>query len=162
MRLFLLTASSLLLTCNALACSFLSKDAVSPVRELVSRADAIVLAEVTARSGPEDDIATFTFAVREILLGRPIDTIELTGGDTAHDVNQHADFDSHLDPEFWAFPDGNSFSNSMCEIYGYFEVGETYLLVLSKKPHLKAFEVIRSADDLWLRVVRVVLEGTPE
>ncbi len=145
-----------LMAFDAFGCTFLPREATAHPADLVYGANAVVLAEAVSYADKEGDYATFTFDVAEVLYGRSDDTIDLRGYVRRQRLGDAEDYDAHRAPEFWAYSLGNSQSNTMCGVHGIFEVGEQYLLILGT-PHLKAFENIRTEEDLWLQVIRRIV-----
>ena len=133
--------------------------------QLVSSAKSIVLAAAVGLDDSDSsDFATFVFKPVETLKGESPARFELygvkSGSVTASDnVASGDDYDGHRSPLFWAWGLGNSVMLSTCDAYGVFEVGEKYLIFIRDKPHVRAYEVIREDDDLWLAVIRLVAEN---
>ena len=131
--------------------------------QLVSSTDAIVLARVI---GLESAIyqpqfkrrkAVFHFETAEVIKGQPPSLFDLDGFVVADGVDASNDFNGHLNPEFWADHSANSIMPGDCKAYGIFSAGETYLIFLRQQPHVRSFENVRSQDDLWLRVVKLLV-----
>ncbi len=66
------------------------------------------------------------------------------------------DFDSHRDLSFWDENNARQWNSADCNMYPTFSVGNSYLLFLGA-PHWKAYEAVKSEDDLWLQTVRNII-----
>jgi hypothetical protein len=131
-------------------------------RELVKSADAIVLARVTSIE-PAITIpvekhrkAIVHLEVTESIKGVAEPRLILKGYERDSRAPQEPDFNSHHEAEFWAGHASNSVSPGDCRHYGIFSLHGTYLIFIRKDSHWRAFENIRSEDDLWLQVVRLL------
>ncbi len=136
--------------------------------ELVMTTETIVIARAVERTR-EGNGAVFTFQTLEVLKGHALPQFELYGfesdGWLAREMgyaSRSTDFDGHRSAEFWAWSAGNSAMLTSCFLAGFFELGETYLLFLRDDPHRRAYENIREDDDLWLQVIRMVVENYGE
>ena len=136
--------------------------------ELVDTTGTIVLARAIEKTR-DGTGAVFVFQTLEILKGQALPQFELYGfeadGWLAREIeyaNRSPDFDGHRSAEFWAWSAGNSTMLTSCFLAGFFELGETYLLFLRDDPHRRAYENIRGDDDLWLQVIRRVVENSGE
>ncbi|MCH9694168.1 MAG: hypothetical protein K0U72_06635 [Gammaproteobacteria bacterium] len=114
------------------------------------------------KNGESDGDVTVEFEFRtiEILYGRAASTFKLHGYSKGENPFPVGDFDGHTDPAFWAESSSNTGTTTLCSIFGVFEVGETYLLIATEEPDFRAFENIQSNDDLWLKVIRLLVERT--
>jgi hypothetical protein len=128
------------------------------------RSNRIVLAKAVGFGAEHDaeSIVSATFAIQDVLKG-PVGTIltlhglfdpHFSDGNPLPDFprpNTPPDFDGHRDWRFWA-PTNGRISGS-CRMQPNFELGKTYLL-FPGADHVKAYERIATADDLWLTAVQ--------
>jgi len=78
-------------------------------------------------------------------------------GFVSNRVGGPGDFDAHKAPEFWAFDVGNTIQPGDCRAYGMYALGQQYLIFLRKDSHVRAYENVKTEQDLWLRVVKVLV-----
>lgn len=151
----------LLITVDSLACLTDPLESHATIYQLVVDSSAIVLATVKSElPRVDDERSEFTFSVQEVLKGRVQEAFKLYGYSFEESPNYSFDYSGHTDPHFWASVSGNSLLGGECDIHGVFAEGEMYLIFLGDVPRFKAFENIRSSDDLWLRAVRVAVNET--
>lgn len=159
--LFLITA---LFPGMASACMALPDHLFFNNPQLVYNSTTIVLARAESASDIEhysNNFAKITFSVNEVIKGDKIDTIRLTG--IKRELNKthqdsHTDFKGHSMPEFWAFAEHNASNFPDCNAYGEFEIGKEYLLILGEQTHFRAYEEIRTREDLWYKVIKLLVE----
>jgi hypothetical protein len=159
----LLAFIALISSSPAFACSAPYAELFVPDWKIVSKAEGVVLARVVGfepavhkpRSERRD--AIFHFQTTETLKGQAPQQFDLSGYSALERKDVPGDFDGHRMPKFWADNSSNSVSPGDCESYGIFAVGETYLIFLMKGTHRRGYENIRSEDDLWLQVVRLLV-----
>jgi hypothetical protein len=120
-------------------------------------ANYIVLAEAKANLSSDNRRTEFLFETKEVLKGDAPESFKLEGFSRRDHVDILEDFDGHTDPQFWAYPYGNSIMTTFCSVMGVFEVGRTYLVIDTDMGHFKGYENIRSEDDLWLKVIRLLV-----
>jgi len=101
-------------------------------------------------------MASFKFEVIETLKGKPSNSFVLRGYTGQESQNSSGDFSGHQAPAFWAMQASNSVSPGDCDFYGIFREQETYLIFMLPYTHARAFENVRSKDDIWLNVVRLL------
>jgi len=73
-------------------------------------------------------------------------------------VKSPGDFSAHQSAEFWALDAGNTIQPGDCVAYGLYELGQEYLVFLRKDSHIRAYENVKTETDLWLRVVKALVE----
>lgn len=153
-----------LLPAGSWACSVPPNSLFESDDALVQSADAVVLARVVgwdpAVTSPlaERRLALIHFEVEESLKGKAPQRFDLEGFATQETKDPKRDFDGHSMPEFWAGYDTNSVMPGDCKAYGVFESGGLYLIFLRQATHVRGFENVRSDQDLWLRVVRLLVQ----
>ena len=146
-----------ILSFGALSCTILPAHLNDRPADLVDSTPAIVLARAVSFTDPDGgSLATFTFEAVRTLKGNPPKSFRLDGYH-AKKVGSPGDFQQHKDPKFWAFEAGNSIQPGNCQAHGLFEVGQTYLIFLRRDSHYRAYENIRSPEDLWLKVVETLI-----
>lgn len=133
--------------------------------ELVSNSNTIVLARVVG-GGDESFFAwagkrqRAKFETVEVLRGNVPDSFSLPNGilglDNEHDAG---DFNGHRDSVFWDKQITRQWNMPDCEMLPVFFKDRTYLIFLDH-PHWRAYEEIRSKDDLWLSAVRKLIEDS--
>lgn len=158
---FLLHIAAILIPTSGFTCSYFPE----PLRdkELVSGATSIVLAQVVSfepavsRPASKRKMASFNFVVIETLKGETPTALSLNGFSDRERLDAPGDFTGHRSPAFWAMQSSNSVSPGDCDFYGIFRQQETYLIFIVPGGHPRAFENIRSGEDLWLNVVRLLI-----
>ena len=159
----LVVIATLLLPAGSWACSYMPPSLFESDEILVDGADAIVMARVVGfepevhRPASQPRMAVFHFESVQVLKGEPPPRFDLQGFLATEGRDHRGDFEAHSMPEFWARHAANSGMPGDCNAYGMFSEGETYLIFLRKHSHLRAFENIRSEEDLWLKVVRLLV-----
>lgn len=125
-------------------------------RELVADSATIVMARALEPEASESGSVP-RFQPIEVLKGDvPGEFILGNGryaGSSENDESLNDDFDAHRNAAVWDRKLTRQWNNSMCEMEPAFVPGETYLVFLDH-PHWRAYELIRSKDDLWLKAVR--------
>ena len=144
----------------SLACTVPPRYLLLTNSELVRNSTSIVLAKAVERGNSENEYIPpeFTFSVEKTIKGKSTKTIKLNGFEANKMGGNPSDFQGHLMPEFWAFDAGNSIQPGDCSAYGLFELGKSYLLILTKESHPRAYEEIKSEDDLWFKTVQVLVK----
>ena len=134
------------------------EEASSRPLNLVLGANYIVLAEAKERLSGDGGLPTeFLFETKEVLKGEAPNLFKFHGFSRSENLGASEDFDAHTDPQFWAYSHGNSTITTWCGVFGIFEIGQTYLIINSDSGHFKGYENIRTDDDLWLKVIRVLV-----
>ncbi len=148
-----------------LACSAPYAALFVPDWKAVASAEGIVLAKVVGsepaiyQPRSERREAVFHFETIEVIKAPGPQRFDLSGYEAAKRKKVVGDLDGHRSPEFWADNASNTVSPGDCESYGVFAVGETYLIFLMKGSHRRGYENIRSEDDLWLNVVKLLVRN---
>jgi hypothetical protein len=159
MRSIIFIAATLVST-SAFCCSYFPPPITDA--ELVSKATGIVLARVISfepavyRPASKRRMATLQFEVVETLKGKTPSRFTLKGIAEQEQQRSAGDFSAHQAPAFWAMQTSNSVSPGDCNHYGIFREHETYLILTLPFTHERAFEHIKSNEDLWLHVVRLL------
>ena len=130
--------------------------------EIIHEAKTIVLATVTKENEvelpPWDDLAYFTFSVKEVLKGKAEPSFKMPALRQSVYPGSQTDFSSHKEQSFWETKIGRTVLNDpACQLLPAFAVDSTYLMIDSDRPDSKDFELIESDDDLWLTFVRRTL-----
>jgi hypothetical protein len=147
---------------SASACTIRPSALYEGNEDLVRRTPAIVMARVTKIGTTPGDgrggrgAVDVTFETVSILKGQDPRRFTLKGY-LSNRVEGHGDFAAHGAPEFWAYDVGNTIQPGDCVAYGMFELGQQYLIFLRNDSHVRAYENIRVENDLWLRVVRLLI-----
>lgn len=140
---------------TSLGCFAPPAEAGAPPMDLVLGASFVVLAEAKSNlSGDGDLPAEFLFETKEVPRGDAPKSFKYYGFSRGDNLRKLDDFDGHTDPRFWAYSYGNSTITTWYGVFGVYEIGQTYLIIASEKGHFKAYENVRSENDLWLKVVR--------
>lgn len=160
MKISVLLCLSMFFPANAVSCFAPPVEAVSSPYDLVNDAKYIVLARVESKLGGGAISAEFLLETQEVLKGEAPRKFTFNGSEPGENLGRSADYDAHTDPEFWASLGGNSTITTFCVVMGIFEVGQSYLVIGTEYGHFKAYENIRSDDDLWLKVVRLLVEDS--
>lgn len=150
---------------SASACFAPPPELIKHHSELVADSRQIVWARalepsnMLARLGLFDEAPSFK--VIEVLKGAVPAQFRLPNGRYAGSNRDNeyvsSDFDKHRDLSVWDHFLTRQWNNSMCEMEPVFEAGESYLIFLDH-PHWRAYEIVRSQDDLWLTAVRNLIE----
>ena len=163
-----LVASLLAAALPAQACFAPPPELVKHHRDLVADSATIVLARAlapdSAETGHSLGDATPHFEAVEVLKGEIAPTFSLENGRylVASEEQEFllddfvSDFSGHRDIAVWDRFRTRQWNESDCGMMPRFEPGETYLL-FPDHPHWRAYELIRSEDDLWLTAVRNLL-----
>jgi len=163
-----LVASLLAAALPAQACFAPPPELVKHHRDLVADSATIVLARAlapdSAETGHSLGVATPHFEAVEVLKGEIAPTFSLENGRylVASEEQEFllddfvSDFSGHRDIAVWDRFRTRQWNESDCGMMPRFEPGETYLL-FPDHPHWRAYELIRSEDDLWLTAVRNLL-----
>jgi len=140
----------------SLGCFSPPSEASIPPIDLVRNSTAIVLATVvtTEQEGGDAMPSLFKFKTKEFLKGEAPESFTYWGYPADRDRRDFDDFNGHNDASFWSKHYGNSTMDTMCQVFGFFEVGQTYLIIATEDPHFKGYEKVRREDDFWLQVVR--------
>ncbi len=147
-----------ILSTYSLACVVPPTTLLSSDRELISRSPNIALAEISKHESDNSKyIDTFSFTTVKVIRGEVPKTFNLKGYLASEEEN-FGDFSKHQQPVFWAFSAGNSVMPGDCSAYGIYEVGKTYLIFFNELSHIRSFEEIKSKDDLWLNVVKLLIK----
>ena len=159
-----LVIATVFVMADANACFAPSDKSTSSPAMLVRMANYVVLAEAKSALGGGGSVGTeFVFETKEVLKGDAPKQFKFYGTQRGPADHSSADFDGHTDPVFWAYSTvGNSRLTTWCGVLGIFEIGETYLIINSKEGHFKGYENIKSEEDLWLKVVMLLVEDHPE
>ena len=157
-------ALAALLPISSLACSAPREQ--QDDRALIATANRIVLARVVGfepailKPRSERRYAIFHFETVETIKGTGYSKFDLSGFANTDPTDTPTDFDRHRAPAFWAGFYSNTISPGDCKYYGTFAVGETYLVFFPEGLHRRAFENIKSKDDVWLGVVKLLASRT--
>ena len=173
---FLVLAFSLFflpLTSVSYACSALPEELLAPGAELVAQSQQIALVRVVGSSQNNGDAVMIThmrlgktnqsLAVLEpikILRGEVPQRFTLSSGRLiTADQDLRRDLNGHRNIGFWdqKISDTRTHSGADCRLLPGFVLGRIYLVFLDR-PHFKAYEEVRSKDDLWLQAVQRMIE----
>lgn len=131
--------------------------------ELVATSKNIVLAQVVG-SGKRLEVfgghkrRAAKFVTIEVLKGKADPFFSLPNGSIAGTGKKKSqDFDGHRDAIFWDKHITRQWNTPDCRMYPVFYLNRTYLLFLDH-PHWRAYEEIRTRDDLWLAAVRRLVD----
>ena len=150
----------LAVTAPALACVAIPPSMTVHHRDLVAESSQIVLARALAP--PDDGTATPTrFETIEVLKGEVAAefVLEDRGGLETAIWDRYpfgipdSDFNGHRDIAVWDRLATRKQYAASCGLSPHFVQDETYLIFVDR-PHWRAYELIRDADDLWLQAVR--------
>lgn len=161
---FLLSVLGALAPSLASACYVPPAALISHHTALVGQSNTIVLARVTGQSdrmglsmGELRPLAQFETV--EVLRGTVTPSFSLNNGVfVSSGKDDIGDFDGHRNSVFWDKMITRQWNSSDCQMHPVFSAGRTYLLFIDQ-PHWRAYEEIRSPDDLWLQSVRRLIEG---
>ena len=149
----------ILYSSHALACSIPPDHLYENNEILVRSTPTIVLATPeNYQDHPEFHVPVFTFTTNRVLKGTAPQTFELPGYIASNIEQYPKDHDGHLDPAFWAYDAATSIQPGDCIAYGIFQLGEQYLIFLRTESHRRAFEMVRSDQDLWYKAVMRLIQ----
>jgi len=159
MKVILILSFLMLLPSTSLACVAPPTSLVTPHAELVARTGTIVLAQAVGRSkksglqfGKSKPLVKFKVA--EVLKGNIAPAFMLPNGFFSSESDEiPEDFNGHNNAAYWDQKLTRQWNWPDCNIYPEFKTNRTYLLFLGR-PHWRAYEEIRSPNDLWLNAVR--------
>jgi len=147
---------------SALSCSDMPFEYQVRYYELIERTEDIVLANVSRIDTLNNSKIEYHFSTVENLRGdKYINSFTLTYPIIESDASsfQYDDFDKHRSRYFWELGGSRTFIDVDCLLYPVFQIGHSYLLFLDEKDHRMGYEMIKSEDDLWLEVVKKVLNS---
>lgn len=154
MTLFFIPASSW-------ACSSPPESLYQTDQKLVKTTPSIVVAEAVSIEGKgEFQKFEFTFKTSRVLKGNPPQSFKIKGYNADLVPNTPSNFDDHQLPAFWALGIGNTIQPGDCTAYGIFSIGQKYLIFLRQTSHIRSYENIQNNDDLWLKVVELLIDQT--
>lgn len=176
MRFIIVAISLLLLPVGqvALACTISPQELRTSDIELVAQSEQIALVRVVGSSENNSDATTIShrrlgnsndsLAILEpikILRGHVPQRFKLSSGSLiAASMDPTRDMNGHRDIGFWdrKILKTRAYSGTDCRMHPGFVLGRIYLVFLDR-PHFKAYEEVRSKDDLWLQAVQQVIEN---
>src|SRR5215469_5201837 len=147
-----------LLANSASACLIRPHYLYASNQELVRHTPRILIARVTSinANAKDREIVDASFETVSVVKGRDPKRFTLLGF-VSNRVGGPGDFDAHKAPEFWAFDVGNTIQPGDGRAYGMYALGQQYLIFLRKDSHVRAYENVKTEQDLWLRVVKVLV-----
>lgn len=178
MRLIIVAIGLLLLPVGqvALACVLSPQELRTSDIELVAQSEQIALVRVVGSSENNSDATTIShrrlahsnnsLAILEpikILRGDVPQRFKLSSGLLiAASMDPTRDMSGHRDIGFWdrKMLKTRAYNGTDCRMHPGFVLGRIYLVFLDR-PHFKAYEEVRSKDDLWLKAVQRMLEYHP-
>jgi len=155
---FILFTLLLIANLNVFACTVPPRTLLQSDEDLVSRSPNIALAKAQRQGNSDNNYVKFAFNTVETIKGKVPKEFYLEGFSAKETEDSPGDFSGHKMPEFWAFSAGNSILPGDCNAYGLFEIGKTYLIFYGGPTHVRSFEQISSKDDVWLNVVKLLIE----
>jgi len=158
----LILVLSFLVAEYALSCSDMPYEYQVRYYELIERTENIVLANVSRIDTLNNSHLEYHFRTVENLRGdRYTNSFSLTYpiNETIAARTKNDDFDKHRSRDFWGLRNARTQMDSDCRLYPIFQAGDSYLLFLGEKDHRRGYELIKSENDLWLEVVRKVLDS---
>jgi hypothetical protein len=140
------------------ACSTKSFSEFASKKEQIQASKNIVLAKAIKQELKNNHIHT-TFSIIEALKGNADKTLELSfdAFSTPNEHNFDSDFKLHLDGRFWSNLNARTAVSSNCNYFTNFRIGNNYLLFIDKPYQANSFELIKSEDDYWYRLVKQII-----
>lgn len=143
-------------------------------RDLVAESDRIAIVRVVGSSANNHDAELIThdwlsesaetqalFEPIRVLKGDIPARFKISGGRLiSADLDPVRDMDGHRNIGFWTkrSTQTRTFHDTDCRMSPGFVLGRIYLVFLDR-PHLKAYEEIRSKEDLWLQAVQHMIDN---
>jgi len=144
---------------ESFACSVPPSHWSASVEEMVRSTPTIVLARAT-REVEDGNWRVFHFESISSLKGEAPATFSLR---TVRGGQNRGDYSQHQDPLFWGREfAGNYVDPGSCTAYGQFSVNETYLVFVGGPDYPKSYEIVRSEQDFWFRVVSATVEAVQQ
>jgi hypothetical protein len=137
------------------ACSTKTFNEFVSKKEQILANKNIVIAKAIRQELQNNRILT-TFKIIEILKGKADKTLELAfdAFSTPNENEFDTDFNLHLDGRFWSNFQARTSVTPNCEFARHFRLGSSYLVLMDKPYQANSFELIRSEDDYWYRMVK--------
>lgn len=165
--------AGLLLATPASACHTVPPHAVTPLEDLLDRADGVYVLVLRSARIRNPDVSTWTnvssatsledllerarssarqsveyeFQVLNVIHGANVEAVHVELP-FRYPAANHTDFDGHSDQAFWGdVQAGRASISSDCNVVADFRFGDVYVLVRSNGWHVKSFERVTSRDD---------------